>query len=234
RFPFGPRPSEKRCSSVPPLRCTLHCTIVGTLTSKEHGPPVSPLCSKLVYECNGYMNPERLACLLHMHLTALRLAPHYDFKSQEEMGDIVNLSGWAVDRSRRKYLTSLHLCHSRCRPKITSSDTDRSICQTALLHRLSRNVRLFLLKVDMLERFLHSKSGAVRSPNNDSKSSACLHFMVPYRTLMDFDAGEFILMSEEKKKTAVHGNISGEFLSKCLPTYVHRRFFQNPLLDVYT
>ncbi|KAF6768695.1 Phosphoinositide 3-kinase regulatory subunit 4 [Paragonimus kellicotti] len=27
RFPLGPRPSEKRCSSVPPLRCTLHVLV---------------------------------------------------------------------------------------------------------------------------------------------------------------------------------------------------------------
>ncbi|KAF6772120.1 hypothetical protein AHF37_08508 [Paragonimus kellicotti] len=60
-----------------------------------------------------------------------------------------------------------------------------------------------LLKVDMLEKMLRSKSGIDRSPNDDTKSLACLPFMAPYRTLTDFDTGEVILMSEEKRKTAV-------------------------------
>ncbi|KAF6771202.1 hypothetical protein AHF37_09616 [Paragonimus kellicotti] len=81
----------------------------------------------------------------------------------------------------------------------------------------------------MLEKMLRSKSGIDRSPNDDTKSLACLPFMAPYRTLTDFDTGEVILMSEEKRKTAVlstltiftdalsfqiRRNHSGEFASK--------------------
>ncbi|KAF6771490.1 hypothetical protein AHF37_09280 [Paragonimus kellicotti] len=91
----------------------------------------------------------------------------------------------------------------------------------------------------MLEKMLRSKSGIDRSPNDDTKSLACLPFMAPYRTLTDFDTGEVILMSEEKRKTAVlstytsltiftdalsfqiRRNHSGEFASKGLSTSVH-------------
>ncbi|KAF6777786.1 hypothetical protein AHF37_03043 [Paragonimus kellicotti] len=101
----------------------------------------------------------------------------------------------------------------------------------------NQDVHLLLLKVDMLEKLLRSKSGVDRSPNDDTKSLACLPFMAPYRTLTDFDTGEVILMSEEKRKTAVlsinlrfsqmrflfqiRRNHSGEFASKGLSTSVH-------------
>ncbi|KAF6780352.1 hypothetical protein AHF37_00228 [Paragonimus kellicotti] len=102
-------------------------------------------------------------------------------------------------------------------PSLVDTDTDKStgqvntgklcrykeIIQTALLQRLTQDVHLLLLKVDMLEKMLRSKSGIDRSPNDDTKSLACLPFMAPYRTLTDFDTGEVILMSEEKRKTAV-------------------------------
>ncbi|KAF5394035.1 hypothetical protein PHET_12357 [Paragonimus heterotremus] len=88
-------------------------------------------------------------------------------------------------------------------PSLVDTDTDKSIGQTALLHRLNQDVRLLLLKVDMLEKLMRSKSGVDRSPNDDTKSLACLPFMAPCRTLTDFDTGEVILTSEEKRKTAV-------------------------------
>ncbi|KAF7250702.1 hypothetical protein EG68_09589 [Paragonimus skrjabini miyazakii] len=55
----------------------------------------------------------------------------------------------------------------------------------------------------MLEKLMRSKSGVDRSPNDDTKSLACLPFMAPYRTPTDFDTGEAILTSDEKRKTAV-------------------------------
>ncbi|KAF7255358.1 hypothetical protein EG68_10133 [Paragonimus skrjabini miyazakii] len=87
---------------------------------------------------------------------------------------------------------------------------DKSFGQvnTALLHRLSRDVHLLLLKVDMLKRLMRSKSGVDRSPNDVTKSLARLPFVAPYRTLTDFDTGEVILTSDEKRKTAMR------FLSK--------------------
>ncbi|KAF6773292.1 hypothetical protein AHF37_07358 [Paragonimus kellicotti] len=126
-------------------------------------------------------------------------------------------------------------------PSLVDTDTDKSTGQvnTALLQRLTQDVHLLLLKVDMLEKMLRSKSGIDRSPNDDTKSLACLPFMAPYRTLTDFDTGEVILMSEEKRKTAVlstytsltiftdalsfqiRRNHSGEFASKGLSTSVH-------------
>ncbi|KAF6770258.1 hypothetical protein AHF37_11602 [Paragonimus kellicotti] len=66
----------------------------------------------------------------------------------------------------------------------------------------AQDVHLLLLKVDMLEKILRSKSGVDCSPNDDTKSLACLPFMAPYRTLTDFDTGEVILMSEEKKENS--------------------------------
>ncbi|KAF6779983.1 hypothetical protein AHF37_00493 [Paragonimus kellicotti] len=89
-------------------------------------------------------------------------------------------------------------------PSLVDVDTDKSTGQvnTALLQRLTQDVHLLLLKVDMLEKMLRSKSGIDRSPNDDTKSLACLPFMAPYRTLTDFDTGEVILMSEEEKENS--------------------------------
>ncbi|KAF7261724.1 hypothetical protein EG68_01073 [Paragonimus skrjabini miyazakii] len=46
-------------------RSTLSRTVVGIITSEERCNPVSPRCSKLMYECDGYTNAEFLACVLH-------------------------------------------------------------------------------------------------------------------------------------------------------------------------
>ncbi|KAF5398587.1 hypothetical protein PHET_08515 [Paragonimus heterotremus] len=91
---------------------------------------------------------------------------------------------------------------------MVSRSSPRKVLGTILNHTSSTsskevNVHLLLLKVDMLEKLMRSKSGVGLSPKDDIKSLACLPFMAPYRTLTDFDTGEVILTSEEKKKTAV-------------------------------
>ncbi|KAF7249485.1 hypothetical protein EG68_08946 [Paragonimus skrjabini miyazakii] len=90
-------------------------------------------------------------------------------------------------------------------PPLVDTDKDKSFghvnSQTALLHRLSQDVHLLLLKVDMLEKLMRSKSGVHRSPDDNTKSLTCLPFMAPYRTLTDFDTGEVILTSEKKENS---------------------------------
>ncbi|KAF6771565.1 hypothetical protein AHF37_09244 [Paragonimus kellicotti] len=113
-------------------------------------------------------------------------------------------------------------------PSLVDTDTDKSNGQvnTALLQRLTQDVHLLLLKVDMLEKMLRSKSGIDRSPNDDTKSLACLPFMAPYRTLTDFDTGEVILMSEEKRKTAMRflSRYAGTTLGSLLRKVCQRLF----------
>ncbi|KAF7255038.1 hypothetical protein EG68_10229 [Paragonimus skrjabini miyazakii] len=113
-------------------------------------------------------------------------------------------------------------------PPLVDTDMDKSFGQvnTALLYRLSQDVHLLLLKVDMLEKLMRSKSGVDRSPNDDTKSLACLPFMAPYRTLTDFDTGEVILTSDEKRKTAMRflSRYTGTTLGSLLRKVCQRLF----------
>ncbi|KAF5401743.1 hypothetical protein PHET_04474 [Paragonimus heterotremus] len=146
------------------------------------------------------------------------------YRSLEELRSLVDQNKPLLNDTPAYHVTGIHRTE---------------IIQTALLYRLSQDVHLLLLKVDMLEKLMRSKLGVDRSSNDDTKSLACLPFMTPYHTLIDFDTGEVILTSEEKRKTAVlstytsltifkdalslqiRRNHSGESASKSLSTFVH-------------
>ncbi|KAF5395699.1 hypothetical protein PHET_11399 [Paragonimus heterotremus] len=111
-------------------------------------------------------------------------------------------------------------------PSLVDTNTDKSIVQTALLHRLNQDVHLLLLKGDMRGKLMCSKSGVDRSPNDDTKSLACLPFMAPYGTLTDFDTGVVILTSGEKRKTAMRflSRYAGTTLGSLLRKVCQRLF----------
>ncbi|KAF5395837.1 hypothetical protein PHET_11342 [Paragonimus heterotremus] len=121
-------------------------------------------------------------------------------------------------------------------PMVSQSSPEKvvgNILNSASSNSSNQDVHLLQLTMDMIEKLLLSTPGVDRSPNDDIKSLTCLPFMAPYRTLTDCDTGEVILMSEEKRKTAVltvfigvlsiqiRKNDSGQFASKSLPTSVY-------------
>ncbi|KAF5403208.1 hypothetical protein PHET_03099 [Paragonimus heterotremus] len=159
------------------------------------------------------------------------------YRSMEELRSLVGQNNPLPNDTPAYQLTGVHLTASieEAWSHIRMVDLDESMRPVLMVAQSSpqkvfgtilnptssisskQDVHLVLLKADMLGKLMRSKSGVDRSPNDHTNSSACLPFMAPYRTLTDFDTGEVIFTSEEKRKTAV------------LSTYTSLTFFTDTI-----